>query len=68
MKLIEIERRVKALEQTVRSLAGNKRPVNRKWYRTQAGRFASDPVFERIVKLGRAYRRSQRPKLDSKGS
>jgi hypothetical protein len=68
MTLIEIERRVKALEQTVRSLAGNKRPRNRKWYRTQAGRFAGDPIFEKIVKLGRAYRQSQRPKLGSKRS
>ncbi len=66
MTLIQIEKRVKALEQTVHSLAGTKRCANRKWYRAQAGRFAGDPVFEEIVKLGRAYRQSQRPKLDAK--
>ena len=66
MTLIQIEKRVKALEQTVQRLAGSKRPANRKWYRSQAGRFAGDPIFEKIVKLGRAYRKSQRPKLDGK--
>jgi len=68
MTMIQIEKRVKALEQTVRSLAGKKRPANRKWYRNQAGRFAGDPVFEEILKLGRAYRRSQRPTRDTKTS
>ena len=68
MTLIQIEKRVKTLEQTVRRLAGTKRSANRKWYRTQAGRFAGDPVFEEIVKLGRAYRQAQRPKRDAKRS
>ena len=68
MTLIQIEERVKALEQSVQRLAGTKRPANRKWYRAQAGRFAGDPVFEEIVKLGRAYRDSQRPKPDTKRS
>ena len=68
MTLVQIEKRVKALEQTVQSLAGTKRSANRKWYRAQAGRFAGDPVFKEIVKLGRAYRQSQRPKLDAKRS
>jgi hypothetical protein len=68
MTMNQIEKRVKALEQSVRSLAGNKAPANRKWYRAQAGRFARDPVFEEILKLGHAYRRSQRPKLESKRS
>ena len=68
MTLIQIEKRVKALEQTVQSLARTKRSTNRKWYRTQAGRFAGDPVFKEIVKLGRAYRQEQRPKRDAKRS
>jgi len=66
MTLIQIERQVKALEQVVRRLGGTRRSPNRKWYRTQAGRFAGDPVFEQIVKLGRAYRQGQRPKRDAK--
>jgi hypothetical protein len=66
MTLTQIEKRVKALEQTVQTLARRKSPVKLKWYRTHAGRFADDPVFDEIVGLGRAYRKSQRP--DSKRS
>ena len=66
MTLVQIERRVKALEQTVQGLARRKSSVNRKWYRTHAGRFADDPVFDEIARLGRVYRKSQRPAPDSK--
>jgi hypothetical protein len=59
MTLLQIEKRVKALESTVRRLARRSRPTSRKWYRTEAGRFANDPVFEEVVKLGRAYRKAQ---------
>ena len=59
MSLVQIEKRVKALETTVRRLARQKPSINRRWYRTHAGRFANDPVFDEIVKLGRAYRRSE---------
>jgi hypothetical protein len=61
MTLIQIEKRVKALEQTVQRLTRRKSPVNRKWYRSHAGRFAGDSVFDEIVKLGRTYRKAQRP-------
>jgi len=61
MTLVQIERRVKALEQRVARLAKSGSKVNRAWYRTHAGRFASDPVFDEIVRLGRAYRKSQKP-------
>ena len=50
----------------MKGLTQAKPPATRKWYRSDAGRFARDPVFEEIVKLGRAYRKSQRPKIDSK--
>jgi len=66
MTLVQIEKRVKALEETVRGLGAATRSVSRRWYRTQAGRFAGDLVFEEILKLGRAYRKSQRPAPDSK--
>lgn len=61
MTLVQIENRVKALERTVQNLARPKALIGRKWYRTDAGRFADDPAFEEIVRLGRAARRSQRP-------
>jgi len=60
MTLVQIEKRVKALEQVVQGLRKRGSPANRKWYRTHAGRFADDPAFEEILKLGRAYRKSQR--------
>jgi hypothetical protein len=34
MTLVQMEKRVKALEQTLQDLAATKRAVNRKWYRT----------------------------------
>jgi len=68
MTLIQIEKRVRALEQTVLGLGQRKSRVNRKWYRSHAGRFAGDLVFDEIVKLGLAYRKSQRLKSDSKRS
>ena len=68
MTMIQMEKRVKALEQTVQGLARPKGPLNRKWYRTHAGRFAGDPVFDEIVKLGRVYRKSQGPKPRSNRS
>lgn len=68
MTLVQMEKRVKALEQTLQDLAATKRAVNRKWYRTHAGRFAGDAIFDRITRLGRAYRKSLRPAPDSKRS
>jgi hypothetical protein len=59
MTLTQIEKRVKALETKVRRLAETKPIISRQWYRTEGGRFANDPIFEEIVKLGRAYRKAQ---------
>ena len=66
MTLMQVEKRVKALEKTIRRLVGPKPMVERKWYRTQAGHFSRDPVFDEIVKLGRTYRKSLRPRSYSK--
>jgi hypothetical protein len=65
MTLDQIEERINVLEKTVKVLA-NAKVDGRNWYRTHAGRFAKDPVFEEIVKLGRAYRKSQVPPVRSK--
>ena len=65
MTLLQIEERVHVLEKTVRRLTKAK-AEDRKWYRTHAGRFSKDPVFEEIIKLGHAYRASQRPAANSK--
>ncbi len=69
LTLTQVENRVKALERAVRRLSRStptRRLIERKWYRTGAGRFASDPEFEEIVRLGRAYRKSLRPTPRSK--
>jgi hypothetical protein len=60
MTLTQIAKRVSALEKTVQNLAEAKSKKNRRWYRTHAGRFANDPAFKEIVKLGRSYRQSLR--------
>jgi len=66
----ELEQRVLALEQKVLELQAqiekaqpNAEHPNPKgpWWREGAGRFAGDPVFEEIVRLGREYRESTHP-------
>jgi hypothetical protein len=59
MTLIQIEKRVKALETKVRRLARNTRSIDRRWYRTHAGCFANDPDFKEITDLDRAYGKAQ---------
>jgi hypothetical protein len=59
MTLTQLEKRVNALEQTVQHLTQSKPVIRRDWYRTHAGRFADDPAFHEIVRLGRACRESQ---------
>jgi len=66
MTMAQIEKRVKALEQTIQGLPPVKPRTNRRWYRTHAGRFTNDPAFKEIVRLGRAYRQSQRPPRNAK--
>ena len=61
MTLMQVEKRVKVLEETMRRLVRSDSLMTRNWYRTQAGRFAHDPDFEEIVKLGPAYRKSLKP-------
>ena len=61
MTLTQIAKRVQALEETVQVLAKGKARRDRHWYRTHAGRFAGDSTFKKILKLGRDYRKSQRP-------
>ena len=56
MTLMQLERRVKVLEKKIDHLNPIGSSKARRWYRTHAGRFANDPVFDEIVKLGRAYR------------
>ena len=61
MTVQELARRIEKLEQTVAEFA---QPMARSgaWYLARAGQFKDDPVYDEIVKRGRDYRRSLRPK------
>ena len=64
MTLAQIEQKVAVLEKEIEQL--KRRPTGRgatgKWWIDQAGIFADDPVYAEIVRLGRRYRQSLRPK------
>jgi hypothetical protein len=71
MTVAEIEQRLLALEATVAQLkakVASTQGLNRPWYLEGAGRFANDPVFDEIVRLGREYRQSLRDDLDEASS
>lgn len=61
----ELTKRVEALEKALKELQAKVATVPQPeapWWETQAGRFKDDPVFDEIVRLGRKYRESLRPK------
>lgn len=53
-RMQELERAVQLLTQKVEHLADPRR----RWWIEDAGRFAHDPDFDEIVRLGREYRES----------
>jgi hypothetical protein len=64
MTKAQLEQRLLALEKAVEQLKAQVlRSANpaRPWWLEDAGRFANDPVFEEIVRLGAEYRKSLRP-------
>jgi hypothetical protein len=63
MTVAELEVRLVALEKVVSTLQARVEQASgpgRHWWHEEAGRFANDPVFDEIVRLGREYRESQR--------
>jgi hypothetical protein len=67
MTTAELAKRVEALEKAVAELQAQVKGTpfpdpDRPWWRLDAGRFRDDPVFEEIIRLGREYRESLRPK------
>jgi hypothetical protein len=55
-RLAELEHELAALRKKVEALTGPK-----PWWERIAGTFEHDPVYERAMRLGRKYRRAQRP-------
>jgi hypothetical protein len=53
--------RVDKLERDVVALQAH-RAGEQSWWERIAGRFENDPAFDEIVRLGREYRESLRPK------
>jgi hypothetical protein len=67
----ELEDRVAELEKTVTELKAqlaqaNGKPEGWEWWREGAGRFANDPVFDEIVRLGKEWRDKQLPEYMKK--
>ena len=64
MTMAQLEQRLLTLEQTVQRLQAqiDRAASGRRWWVEAAGRFADDPIFEEIVRLGHQYRESLRPK------
>ena len=64
MTIAQLEQRLTALEKVVEQLqqeVAKTTPPSEPWWVTEAGRFANDPVFDEIVRLGREYRESLHP-------
>lgn len=69
MSSVPIEERLAALERDVGRLKTQAEHDERPWWDAIAGTFIDDPVYDRIVELGREYReslRTKRPQLRRK--
>jgi hypothetical protein len=61
MTLAQLEKRVAKLEKTVAELNPPPNTSAQSWLAT-AGRFADDPGFDEMIRLGGEYRESLRPR------
>jgi hypothetical protein len=69
MTQAEIEERLIVLETEIQLLKTQQASPNKadpKWVLAHSGRFADDPAFDEVVRLGREYRESLRPKPKKK--
>lgn len=58
-RVAELERQLARLQKRQRART---KSSGREWLEDLYGAFAGDPVFERAMKLGQAYRKSLRPR------
>ena len=63
MTLAELAKRVEELEKQLSEMRKKVEhlPDRTPWWMTGTGRFANDPVFDEIVRLGREYREALHP-------
>ncbi len=63
MTTAQLTERLIALEKTVEELKSQLTPsaTARRGWGDDGGRFANDPIFDEMVRLGREYRESLRP-------
>ena len=65
MTLSQVEMKLASLERDVEELKRKQNdtpPRSGKWWIEHSGTFVNDPVYAEIVRLGRKYRESLRPK------
>jgi len=62
MTLAQLEKRVEQLERLVSDQALPAPERNAKWWVDHAGTFADDSGYDQMVRLGRKYRQSLKPK------
>jgi hypothetical protein len=62
-RLAKLEQKVADLSRRIDQPAGQ----TGRWWRDGAGRFANDPIFDEMIRLGKAYRRSLRQRKKPKG-
>lgn len=61
-RLLDLEREVRELKSMIAASSSPDRAVeSRRWWVEEAGRFADDPLFDEMVRLGREYRQSLHP-------
>ena len=68
MTLAQVEKKLVVLESEIEQLKRQTTVPRRdgKWYVENSGQFKDDPVYDEIVRRGRMYRKSLRPKLAAK--
>jgi len=62
----KLEQRVNVLERQLRQIKSElklvKKASGRPWWQQLAGQFKNDPLFDRIARAGKTYRRSLAPR------
>jgi len=67
MATVSIEERIESLEREVELLKSSIEKAGRDehtWWKTLAGTFKDDPIFDEIAEAGKKYRRSKRRKAE----